>query len=186
LQQALIPLGAIALLACVVYRWAGDEFEREHRLSIGAANAVAALCFLHAMTVVLVAAGGVWSIEVPAVPAAILGAPLVIGGAVLVVASARALGTRERVLGITVDAVITDGPYGRERHPFYVGWSLALLGVAVAGRSGLAFGIAALLMLALILVGRLEERVLLGELGSDFESYRKDTVAIAGLRGVRR
>lgn len=182
MREALFPLGALAFLAFFVYRWAGDELARERRLSLGAATALVALFILHAMMVVLAALGGVVLIDAPVGVAIVLGAIPAVGGAALAVVALRALGSKERALAIDFGSVVTRGPYRRERHPFYAGWILALLGVAIAGRSGFALGLVVVLSVVLIVVARFEERLLAAEFGAEYERYRGRTPAVAVLR----
>jgi protein-S-isoprenylcysteine O-methyltransferase Ste14 len=84
-----------------------------------------------------------------------------------------------------LDAVVSDGPYRRERHPFYVGWFLALFGLAIVGRSILALALVAILLATLIALARFEERLLAAELGVAYEKYRDETPAIAGFQRQR-
>lgn len=186
MREALLPLIATAFFAFFVCRWAGDELARDQRLSVGAATAVGALFVLYAMIVLLAALGSVIPIEAPPTVAFTLGAPVALAGASLTAWAAASLGSRERLLAVQIDRLITDGPYRRERHPFYAGLSLALLGAALAGRSALALGLVAIMIVALIRLARGEERMLAAALGPDYELYRDRTPALIGLRRRRR
>jgi protein-S-isoprenylcysteine O-methyltransferase Ste14 len=176
--SALLPIAAMAAMAFFVWRWAGDELEREGRLSEGAGNAVAALALFHTFAVVLAVLGAELELGLPLVPALVIGIPAGVAGVVLVIGAARALRSREAVLGTRVERLVTHGPYRRLRHPFFVGWTLALGGVALGGRSGLALALVAVLVIVLIVVARGEDRRLAARHGEDYATYRAGTPAV--------
>jgi protein-S-isoprenylcysteine O-methyltransferase Ste14 len=106
------------------------------------------------------------------------GTALFIIGFALRVWSIRTLGrffTME--LGIRKDhALVEKGPYRLIRHPSYTGYLLMLIGIGVAYRSWLAFGIPVGLTIGfLVLRIRQEERLLTQTLGSEYNEYRKRT-----------
>ena len=176
-----MPFAATAMLAFVVHRWLGDEFERERRLSPAAVSAAFALCLLHAVLVTICALAGVLALGVPRTPALVVGLALAGVGAALAVAAIRALASRELFLAMRpADVVVQRGPYRFSRHPFYLGWVLALGGIAVAGRSALAIALVALLAVALTRIAIGEERWLSAEVGSDYDAYRQQTPPLFG------
>lgn len=179
-REAIVPFAATTILAFVVHRWLGDELERERRLSPAAAVAALALFLLHGLLVAISALAGVLSFGIPAALAAPVGVVLILGGGGLAVAALKAFGSRERFLAIRTDMVVRSGPYRFARHPFYLGWVSALLGLAVVGRSALALGLVALLALALVRIASGEERLLSAELGAPYDDYRRQAPAIAG------
>ncbi len=180
MQQAMLAISGAVAFAFVVQRWVSDEFERERRLSPAAATAVLALGWLLTMIVVLASFGAVAAVDVPTAVRLAIGTPLAIGGGVLAIGAWRALGSRERVLAMRTDAAITSGPYRVSRHPFYVGWTIFLLGVALAGASALAVGLVLLLAVALLRLARGEERWLSDELGTPYAAYRERAPAVLG------
>jgi protein-S-isoprenylcysteine O-methyltransferase Ste14 len=182
MSQGLIPLVATAAFAFVVYRWASDDLGRERRLSGGAANALLALIVLVTSLVLLSALGGVGRFYEWGTVAVALGTLLAVAGAALAAAAVWALGSRERLLGMRFDAVVSWGPYRFARHPFYLGWTAALLGAATAGATGPGLAIAVLVGVFLFGLARNEERFLLEELGADYESYRRGTAGLFGRR----
>lgn len=71
-----------------------------------------------------------------------------------------------------LERLVQDGPYGFVRHPFYLGMTIALTGVAVALRSYL--GLLAVLFLFLpsaIYRARQEDRALKVKFGSQWDDY---------------
>jgi len=105
---------------------------------------------------------------------------LAVLGAALAFGSLRALGSRERALGVRTDIVVSEGPYSYARHPFYMGWTVALLGIALAGRSAVALALVILLGIALTRVARGEERLLREELGEPYDRYQRQAPALLG------
>jgi protein-S-isoprenylcysteine O-methyltransferase Ste14 len=68
--------------------------------------------------------------------------------------------------------VVDSGPYRLVRHPIYTGLLLAIYATAALRANGFAFIGAALITLGVYWKARLEERLLTGELGPDYEGYR--------------
>ncbi|MFD1507645.1 methyltransferase family protein [Georgenia yuyongxinii] len=76
--------------------------------------------------------------------------------------------------------LLTDGVYGRVRHPMYVGWALLYLGGALTSRNGWAL---AVLPVAVRIVHHevlREERALVERFGTTYEKYQ-DRVPRYGL-----
>ena len=180
MREAIVPFAAAAVYIFCVHRWVSDEFASTRRLTQSAATAVA-IGFLLLTTLILLASlGGVLGVGLPRAPSIAIGAVLAVMGLLTIAASVRALGSRERLLGMGDFAVVSHGPYRYSRHPFYIGCVLFLLGFALAGRSALAFGLIFLTTLALARISRGEERWLTDELGSDYERYRRQGRGLIG------
>lgn len=171
---------SLSLLALVVLRGIGSDLRAHGRLTEGTANIVAAAFLLDAMIVFLASAGHVLEIAIPQPLALALGVPLLFAGLLLAGAACRELGSRERLLGMRIDAVITTNAYAVSRHPFYVGSSLTLLGAAIAGQSWLALVLAASSAAAMFVVARREERLLTHRMPDAYRSYRIRTPALVG------
>ena len=180
MSQALVPLVATAAFAFAVHRWVADELGRERRLSAGAGVALLALIVLLTSLVVVTAVGGVQRFHGGDRVAVGLGLLLTTSGVILAAGAVSALASRERLLAMRFDAVVSNGPYRYGRHPFYVGWTTALLGIAIAGGTSLGLTIALLVGIALAGVARSEERFLIEELGRDYEGYHRRTPALIG------
>ncbi len=177
-----VVLGALALLAFVVIRIAGDEYEREGRLTQSTALLGWALYALHALTTVLVALAGLARPDVPAGPAVAVGALVALAGVALGVAGARALGALGPLLGSEPARLVTGGVYRFTRHPQNLGWGMALLGVALAGRSGVALLLVAGFAVAVAAYLPTEERHLRARYGEDYARYRRRTRGLLGHR----
>ncbi len=90
----------------------------------------------------------------------------------------------EQMSGVLTGKLVTGGPYCRSRNPQVVGWGLALVGAAIAGRSVRAL----LLVAAFFLVHRLhapiEERHLERVFGEEYRHYRTAAPRLLGPRGL--
>jgi protein-S-isoprenylcysteine O-methyltransferase Ste14 len=97
-------------------------------------------------------------------------------GFVLRVWAMRVLGefyTRRLVTSVH-QHVVQDGPYRLVRHPGYLGSLLVWTGAAVASGNALCVGVVMILLaVAYAYRIRLEERMLVAELGAPYEEYRK-------------
>jgi protein-S-isoprenylcysteine O-methyltransferase Ste14 len=75
-----------------------------------------------------------------------------------------------------VPAPVTTGPYARVRHPVYLGYLLALVGLAVAFAHGAALVVLLVGTLPLLLWrAREEERLLTAVYGEEYRLYRRRT-----------
>jgi len=180
MSQAVVPFVATVVLAFVVYRWASYELPRDRQLSTGAVNALLALFILVTLLMVVAALGGFGRFYDSGVVAVSAGASVAAAGSALPAAAVWALGSREQLLWVQFDAVVSRGPYRYTRHPFYLGWTAALLGIAAAGATGPGLTIAVIAGVLLVGLARSEERFLLEELGADYERYRRRTRARFG------
>lgn len=178
-----LVLGLLLVVLAVV-RGVSDDVRAYGRLSEGTANLVAAAFLLDAMVVFIAAAGHVVPASLPEPLALMIGLPLLVGGLVVAGAACRALGSRERLLGMRLDTVVTSSAYGISRHPFYLGWSLTLIGAAIAGQSWFAIVLATVSALFLVLLARREERFLAERMSDTYSSYQQGTRGLVGRRSV--
>ena len=174
-----LALGALLLLAFVLIRLTGDEYERDGRLSRSTALLGLALYALHALTTVLVALAGLGRLDLPA-GAALAGVVVGLAGLALVGAGARALGSLGPLVGEEPRRLVTEGVYGATRHPQAVGWGLVLLGIALAARSGTALLLVAGYAVAVAAYLPTEERHLRARHGEAYERYRRRTRRLVG------
>jgi protein-S-isoprenylcysteine O-methyltransferase Ste14 len=69
--------------------------------------------------------------------------------------------------------IVDSGPYGIVRHPIYTGILIAIYATALSFPGPFNFAGAAILTLAFVIKGRLEERFLMQELGAEaYSAYR--------------
>jgi protein-S-isoprenylcysteine O-methyltransferase Ste14 len=98
-----------------------------------------------------------------------IGLPMLAGGAGL---GAWAVASAGEVSVEHETGLVTSGAYAVSRNPMYVGWSAAVLGLALAARSAWLLAGLALAVRALDGEIRTEESRLLERFGSDYEAYR--------------
>jgi protein-S-isoprenylcysteine O-methyltransferase Ste14 len=173
-----LVLGALMVLAIVLLRWTSADYDELGRLSDGAIAASTGLWAMHASLVVLSAIAGVWPIAVPWPAALAVGVPLAGVGALLGLGGLLAMHSREQFFGRSNLRLVTHGPYGVTRHPQALGWGLALLGAALAGRSGLALALVLAYAVIVALQLRVEERHLAQIYGDVHRGYRLRTPAV--------
>ncbi len=171
---------SLVLLVLVVVRGIGNDLRTYGRLSEGTANIVAAAFLLDAMIVFVAAGGHVLPIAISQTLALAVGLPLLFAGLVITGAACQALGSRQRLLGMRIDAVVTTNAYELSRHPFYLGWSLTLIGAAIAGQSWVALVLATISAVLMVVIARREERVLIEQMHDAYSSYRERTRPLLG------
>jgi protein-S-isoprenylcysteine O-methyltransferase Ste14 len=74
--------------------------------------------------------------------------------------------------------IIKTGPYGIVRHPIYSGLSLALIATVLLRFGWLGLIGAAMIIASFVIKYRLEERLLMEELGPEYKTYRKQVAAL--------
>lgn len=120
-----------------------------------------------------------WTIAALLLGGALAGAGITI--AALAIATFRSF---QRMSGLDTSRLVTGGLYALSRNPQNVGWALALLGVAVAGRSVLALVMVALFALVLhTYIVRLEEPYLERIYGQAYRDYMERSPRYLGLPG---
>lgn len=75
----------------------------------------------------------------------------------------------------------TDGPYRVTRHPIYTGLLGMLAGTALTAGLGRYLALFALVLALLVLKIRAEERLLVAELGDEYEGYRRRVPSLSPL-----
>lgn len=170
----------LSLLVLAVIRGVNDDLRSRGQLSEGTANVVAAAFLLDAMIVFVAAGGHVAAMPLSETPALVIGWPVLLAGLFITGAACQALDSRERLLGVRIDAVVSTGAYRFSRHPFYIGSSLTLLGAAIAGQSWFALGLATATAVFLAVLARREERVLLERMPDAYSAYRGRTRPLFG------
>lgn len=104
-------------------------------------------------------------------------------GATAAVLGLARFGSNARSTGQDDSRLITGGIYRWSRNPQVLGWFLVLLGVSLAGRSGLALllaGVFAVILHAYTV--RLEEPYLERVYGEPFRRYKAETPRYCGIR----
>lgn len=108
-------------------------------------------------------------------PARVVGAAAATSGAAVALAGAGGFGSAAQVSGIDPGELVTSGVYRRTRNPQYLGIVVALAGVAIATRSGLAALVAANGWRAFDRWIPSEERHLERIFGAPYRTYQQKT-----------
>jgi protein-S-isoprenylcysteine O-methyltransferase Ste14 len=157
----------------LVLQLAQADADREGGVQARSAIALWLLAFFHANTVVSAAFTETGRIEaLPRVPFLVAGLAVSVVGWVLFIVATSTLVRRGAFAGLETTRLVTGGVYARLRHPQSVGWTLLLLGVAIASRSLLALALVAVFALFAARYARLEESGLRERFGGAYESYR--------------
>lgn len=177
MYQAFLPLAAVAVLAVATFRWTTEEMQLHGHLSRDAALAVTALVMLHALIVVIASGGGVMAVDVPLAPRLSVGLPLAVIGLTLTASAIAALGRWDVIFGARTDCFVAHGVYRFLRHPLFLGWTLALLGVAIAGASVLALVLVLFLAMALMAMTRGEAHRMTARFGEAYTAWKANPKA---------
>ena len=91
--------------------------------------------------------------------------------------------TLRRSMGQDISKLITTGIYKWSRNPQFIGWFLILLGISLAGRSGLAFALTGVFAIAIYLYTILLAEPYLERLyGEDYCSFKLRTARWIGIQ----
>jgi protein-S-isoprenylcysteine O-methyltransferase Ste14 len=171
----LLLLGAFCLWS------AHREYEAHSTLSHRTVIAVVALHALHAALTGFAAWHGFWRLPIPGLLAAAFGVALLAQGAGFALAAAVGFGSLRQTGGLRRDKLVCSGAYAYSRNPQSVGWMLALLGIAVLGRSGMAVMLVAIFWVIFRVYVALEEQHLERVHGDEYRQYRASTPRYFGL-----
>lgn len=175
LSCALVPATAWVL------RRAERDYEAQGRLSPQASATGWALYALHAGLTLAAARHVGRPLPMVKASAVAMGGALALLGSWFFVWGVREFSTFEQMSGVETGHLVKSGPYRYSRNPQVVGWGLALLGAALAGRSREAL----LLVAAFFAVHRpylaAEERHLERAFGEEYRRYRANVPRFLGL-----
>ena len=80
------------------------------------------------------------------------------------------------------ESLITTGPYRFVRHPYYLGWTVGILGLAIGFKSLWGLGLTLALVLPLAIYhARVEEQGLVERFGADWREYADRTKSVIPL-----
>ena len=170
----LIPIGAWSLAR--VRR----EFRSTRKLSTPTVVAVWVLYPLHFALVTVASWNGYWPIPLPGPVAEAIGFLLASLGTALYLAALVSFRSFRLMSGVTADRLVTSGVYRWSRNPQSVGWLLFLIGIAVAGKSGLALFMIAAFWLMFLVHLPVEEEFLERSFGDQYGAYRSTTHRFLG------
>ena len=124
-----------------------------------------------------------WRIPMSRLLAMTLGPFLLLAGTTICAAGITAFASFSRMSGMKTDRLISGGIYCWSRNPQNVGLRIALIGVAILGRSGFALLLAALFWVLLRIYLPIEEAYLWRIFGEPYEDYYCRTARFIGRLG---
>ncbi len=147
------------------------EIEESQRLSVVTVLLVWIVYLGHGALTVISAMLHIWPVPLMKLVIVWLGGGGIVLGTILLVLGMMAFESFQRMNGRRNDRLITTGIYRWSRNPQNVGWSLALFGIAIAGRSGLAVVLTLVFWVRFALYVREEERQLEASFGEEYRDY---------------
>lgn len=169
----------------------GLVIRRDYRASGSVSTTAVALEWTVYIGFGAVVIGGAWTnpwgkFPVSAVIAHLTGAFVCGMGTTVVIDAMATFRSLERISGTEIDKLVTEGIYRYSRNPQIFGSGLALVGVAVAGRSAIALGgVVVFMVLSHIYLLWLEEPQLEETFGEAYREYRARTPRYLGLPAER-
>ncbi len=156
------------------------EYQNLERLSWATSLSVWLLYLVHAFLTGWSAWLSLWPIPFDPVLASFIGIILVLAGFGFCAAGVVAFSSLSRMSGLKADQLITTGVYRWSRNPQNVGLGIALIGVALLGRSGFSLLLAGFFWLAFILYLPMEESYLRRVFGEPYARYCQRTPRYLG------
>lgn len=182
LTVSAVTIALLLLMALTFWRVAEDYRERT-TLTPFTAFLGWLLYLSHAAVTVYASVMSIWPFPLPAPISVLAGVALIGASLTLFVAAMIDYSSFRRVSGMLADELVTGGSYAFTRNPQNIAWTLALFGVAMIGRSGLA------ILLALIFVAghhfylvRIEEPFLKRQYGDEWDDYSARVTRYVTLR----
>jgi protein-S-isoprenylcysteine O-methyltransferase Ste14 len=182
---AILLVVTVALLAGALALVRRD-YARGTQLSWPTVATVWAAYLVHVAVTIAVAAGApLGRLGLPEGVSLWLGGFLGGFGVAIVTDALMVFRSFELMSGRDTSRLVTEGTYRYSRNPQNLGWGLALLGVAVAGRSLLALGLVALFAAVIhVYLVRWEEPHLERLFGAEYREYYERTARYFGSPGA--
>lgn len=173
-------LAGMGAISAWVLRKAGRDYEEKGELSGVASASAWALYLSHLCLTASASLSSSKRLPVDRDLAATLGGTSAVFGAGLFVASVREFRSFEQMSGLETGQLVKSGPYRYSRNPQVVGWLLALLGAAIAGRSVKALNLVGFFLFVHRLYFPIEERHLEWTFGDEYRRYQAKTPRFLG------
>lgn len=183
LKKTPIQLASLSALATWVLRKVGQDYERKGRLSRGPSALVWVLYLTHAGLTVSASLRPSRPLPVARKTATALGASAAVSGMALSAAAIWEFRSFRQMSALKTGQLVKSGPYRYSRNPQVVGWGLALLGAALAGRSAKALMLVGFYVLVHRLHAPTEELHLERTFGEEYRRYRTQTPRFLKLPG---
>ena len=181
-------LGILAIAGLLCLRQVRRDLRERQQLRVGTAFTVWAVYFAFTGAAIWVSWQGILPLPLHPVFASIAGTALILFGVGFTAAGMLEFRSFARMSGRRQDRLVKSGVYRWSRNPQNVGWGFALLGIAIAGKSGLALVFALFFWTALRLYIPTEERHLARAYGEEWRDFRDSTPRFFGppRRGEQR
>ena len=172
----------LPFLALCLVRRVGSEYDSGGQLTLATSFAVWLLYLLHVALTIWSTWISLWLVPINVAVALVAGSVLLLAGTALCAAGIISFASLARMSGMKTDHLITTGVYRWSRNPQNVGLGVALVSVALIGRSGFAFLLTALFWVTLCIYLPLEEGYLRRVFGECFEDYCRRTSRYLGIQ----
>lgn len=171
--------GGLMVAALLLVR---RDYRSGEELSTTTVVAVWAAYLVHVAVTVWFAVEAPWGrVAITATAAHLAGAFVAGFGTAIAVDGIATFASFERMSGRATDELVTEGIYRYSRNPQNVGWCVALLGAAVAGRSPSALALVGFFAAVIhCYVVWMEEPHLERLFGDDYRAYRERTPRYVG------
>jgi len=167
-----VLIAAILVLAAWCLLRIRREYRQGRELSPATVTGVWALYLFHLGVTIGAAYVAPWALPLNPALSTAVGAVLIGVGAVMCAAGVVSFHSFQRMSGMDTSRLVTGGIYAWSRNPQNVGWALALLGIAVWGRSGLALLLTVLFWAIFRIYVPVEEAFLESVFGDEYRAYR--------------
>lgn len=181
LKKTPVQLAGMSALAAWVLRRVERDYEEKGELSSVASVSAWVLYLLHVGLTISASLRPSKRLPVNQEIAFALGVTATGSGAGLFTAGVREFRSFEQMSGLETGQLVKSGPYRYSRNPQVVGWLLALLGAAIAGRSVKALVFVGFLFFVHRLYFPIEERHLERTFGEEYRHYRMRAPRFLGL-----
>lgn len=167
-------------MATWVLRRVEQDYKRMERLSGGSSALVWILYLVHAGLTVSASLRPSRPLPVVRKTTNFLGVSAAISGLALCAAGIREVHSFKKMSALETGQLVKTGPYRYSRNPQVVGWGLALLGAALAGRSAKALILVGFFVAVHRLHAPTEERHLGRTFGEEYRRYLRETPRFLG------
>jgi protein-S-isoprenylcysteine O-methyltransferase Ste14 len=158
---------------------------RARRVRSPATVAAVWLAFLlHTALIAVVSWAAVWPLPIDAQAALFVGLTVASAGAGFALAGFNEFRSLQRMSGLASDRLVMTGIYRLSRNPQNLGWGLLLLGMALAGRSGLGCLLACVYWVVFRSYVTLEEQHLAWVFAAQWSRYKSETPRFLGLASL--
>lgn len=171
MQIVFVSIPIIIILFAAIVKEVQWDYTVRGSLSIMTVFAVWLLYLFHAATTIYSAWRGFYPLPIPKTLSLSIGSVSMLFGLTLTMAGILSFRSIKRMSGLQANKLFISDVYRWSRNPQNVGWRILLLGLALLGRSGLAFILVALFWLIFRIYVPAEEKYLKEVFGDEYRQY---------------